>query len=290
MTHKTFSVIGGDTRSAYLAAALIRDGHTVYVNALEACGRLPEEALTEDVSTAIRRSDVVILPMPLSADEVILNAPLAHQPVFLADLFAAASPHQLFVAGKVKPRLAAALKLRHITLLDYMQREELAIMNSIPTAEGALELAMRLLPVTLFGCKTLVIGYGRIGKLLSANLRDLGASVTVSARKQADFAWIRANRMTPADSTKLTAFVGGFDLIFNTAPAMMLEEAALGCCKPEVLIIDLASVPGGVDFAVANQLGRKAVAALSLPGKVAPQTAAGIVKDTIINMISEETP
>ena len=50
-------------------------------------------------------------------------------------------------------------------------------------------------------------------------------------------------------------------------------EKLLLAMQPGALIIDLASGSGGTDFAAAEKLGLAAVHALSLPGKVAPQTA-----------------
>ena len=57
--------------------------------------------------------------------------------------------------------------------------------------------------------------------------------------------------------------------------------------KPGCLVIDLASAPGGVDFAAAEELGVKAIQALSLPGKVAPVTAALAIKAAIYNILTE---
>jgi len=46
-------------------------------------------------------------------------------------------------------------------------------------------------------------------------------------------------------------------------------------------------VPTGVDFEVAQSLGINVIWALSLPGKVAPVTSGKIIKDTIINILTE---
>ena len=42
------------------------------------------------------------------------------------------------------------------------------------------------------GSRVLVIGYGRVGRLLAHRLKGLGARVTVSARSFRDLAWIEA--------------------------------------------------------------------------------------------------
>ena len=54
------------------------------------------------------------------------------------------------------------------------------------------------------------------------------------------------------------------------------------------MIIDLASYPGGVDFAYAEKCGIKAIHALSLPGKIAPKSAGEIIESTILNILKED--
>ena len=65
------------------------------------------------------------------------------------------------------------------------------------------------------------------------------------------------------------------------------EGPLLEQLQPECLIIDLASRPGGVDFEAAGELGLKTIWALSLPGKVAPITAGGIIRDTVLHMMAD---
>ena len=68
---------------------------------------------------------------------------------------------------------------------------------------------------------------------------------------------------------------------------MNLGEEELKELKPECVVIDLASLPGGVDFAAAQALGVKAIQALSLPGRVAPATAAAYLRSTICHILNE---
>jgi dipicolinate synthase subunit A len=51
--------------------------------------------------------------------------------------------------------------------------------------------------------------------------------------------------------------------------------------------MDLASKPGGMDFAAASRLGLKAMWALSLPGEIAPETSGENIKNTLYNILSE---
>jgi dipicolinate synthase subunit A len=58
--------------------------------------------------------------------------------------------------------------------------------------------------------------------------------------------------------------------------------------RDDALCLDLASKPGGMDFAAASRLGVRAIWALSLPGEVAPESAGAIIRDTIYNILEEQ--
>jgi dipicolinate synthase subunit A len=163
----------------------------------------------------------------------------------------------------------------------------LAVLNSIPTAEGAIQIAMEELQITLHDSNALVLGFGRIGKVLCKFLKGLGVNVYGEARKFEDMAWINNYSYNVVNIDKLSDCVGKMDVIFNTIPSKIIGEDILKKLKKDCLIIDLASVPGGVDFDKARELNIKTVWALSLPGKVAPITSAQILKKTIFNILSD---
>ena len=180
---KTIAVLGGDRRMALLARLLAEDGHPVRTWGLAAFGM--EDTALEEAAQA----DRVVLPVPLSRGKN-LNCTSAALP--LCGLFALLRPEQRLYAGGVKAADREAAAEFGLTLTDYLSREELAVRNGVPTAEGAIEAAMAATDVTLCGTPCLVIGFGRIGKLLAHRLRGLGAEVTVSARRLDDLAWIDA--------------------------------------------------------------------------------------------------
>ena len=152
--------------------------------------------------------------------------------------------------------------------IDYLNREELSILNAIPTSEGAIQIMMEELPITLHDSNCLVLGFGRIAKVLSHMLTGLGAHVACCARKHSDLAWIRTLGYRPMHISELSENVRNFDVILNTIPAQILTREVLDKTKTDVLVIDLASKPGGVDFEAAKELNIKTIWALSLPGEV----------------------
>ena len=154
--------------------------------------------------------------------------------------------------------------------------------NAVPTAEGALQLALESTDHTLHDSRCLIIGYGRIGRLLA-----LGAEVTVSARKYGDLAWIEAWGCHSVQTGALTGQLDRFDLIFNTAPALILDGPRLRETREDCVIIDLASAPGGVDREATKRLPRRVIPAPGLPGKAAPRTAAAAIRDSVYHILEE---
>ena len=188
------------------------------------------------------------------------------------------------------PELFAGLLERGQELVcgqDFLQREDFSVLNAIPTVEGALQIALEQTPHTLHSSLCCVLGYGRIGKLLADALGALGAQVSVAARKPEDFAWIRAKGYTALHSLRLEGTLGEQDVIFNTAPHMLLPHARLAELKKSCVLLDLASAPGGIDLKAAQKLGLRAQTALGLPGRIAPESAAVYLRDTLFTILQE---
>jgi dipicolinate synthase subunit A len=197
------------------------------------------------------------------------------------------SRDQLFVAGRIGDKIAHLADIYNVRVIDILEREDMAVLNAIPTAEGALQIAMEEMPTTLHNSNAMVLGFGRIGKILAKMLHGIGANVYVEARKYSDIAWIKSYGYKPLLMGEMKDYIGSMNVVFNTIPHVVLEAELLNLISKDCLIIDLASKPGGVNFDKAKEFGLKAIWALSLPGKVAPVTAAKFIKETIYNIIGE---
>lgn len=285
---ETFAVIGGDLRSLYLAGQLAEDGCKVIAVGFDNTDLPPCVAGCTDATQAIALSDVVILPMPVTTDGKTVNGPFSRLCVPLEQVYAGVRTEQFVFGGGIGEEVKTAFERRGIVPHDYLLREELAVANAVPTAEGALQLAMEELPVTIDGASCLVTGYGRIAKVLSRMLVNLGATVTVAARKCADRTWAEVSGCKAVSTDDLMS-LPRFDVVFNTVPTMLFDRRVLSSLDRRTLIIDLASRPGGVDFNAAADLHLKTVWALSLPGRVAPKTAASIIRTTVMNILREVT-
>ena len=276
-------IVGGDRRQEALARLLAEEGRLVQTFALPA---VPGARPADDLS-GLGGADCVILPLPVTRDGAAINAPAFPTPILLENLFALLGREQVVLAGQVTPSLRAMAGERGIILRDYFAREELAVANTVPTAEGALQLAMEHLPITIHGARVLVVGFGRVGHITAQRFAALGARVTAAARRTEQLAWAQALGMTTLPLEQLSSGPLDFDLVVNTAPAPVLTRPVLEQLPRPCLILDLASQPGGVEAESADQLGLTVIHALSLPGKVAPVTAGAAIKDAICNMLRE---
>lgn len=279
-----FLIVGGDLRQLYTAKALCEDGE-VYVLGFDTHVSVPEGVKRWDA--AAQKADYLILPMPCTTDGVLVHAPFASQGISLSGLPSCLSKDGLVLGGRVCAATRAVFADCGVSVIDYYAREELSVLNAVPTAEGALQLILEELPTTVFGLRCLITGYGRIAKVLSRILTAMGAEVTVTARKPEDLVWAELSGCKAVPISELERLLPDADLICNTVPVLLLAAPQLALLPSDALIIDLASKPGGVDFQAAQQLGVKTIWALSLPGKVAPISAGESIAATIRNILRE---
>lgn len=285
---KAISIVGGDLRIVRLIEMLIADGYKVYTYGLE----MSEELLQMDVEMCstieetVSYSKVVIGPIPLSSDRKNVSTPFSKVKLPLEDLLKVLKDKKL-IAGNILDFFKEQLEKEEISYIDLIKREEFAVLNAIATAEGTLQIAMEETQKTVHGSKVLVMGFGRIGKILAKMLDGIGAKVSCEARKDDDLAWIKAYGFEPIHLNELNENLSKFDIIINTIPFQILNEERLNLVKKDVVLIDLASNPGGVDRKVAKEKELKLIWALSLPGKVAPITSAEFIKEVLYHVLEE---
>lgn len=276
-TLRKVSLVGGDARQLYLAHLFSREGFSVTTHALSAGSFDP---------APLAASQIVLLPMPMTDKTGGLFAPLYPEPIPTACVLDALRSEQYIFAGKVPATTAQQASRRGLTIRDYLLRPELTIANAVPTAEGAVQLAMEALPITLHRSQVLVTGCGAVGQCTAQRFLALGANVTVCARSPAQLALAESLGCSPLPLDRLGRDGGSWDLVVNTVPAPILTIERLAALGAPVLL-ELASPPGGFDPADAAALGLRSIAAPGLPGRVAPHTAARAIFDTVRRMMAE---
>ena len=285
-----FAIIGGDLRIIKLVKMLADEGNTVYTFGLEKAEELKGHeniVFTEKLSKAIPEDvEIVIGPIPFSSNGVNINAPFSNNEISIRELVHYLNA-KILIAGSIIPEVYNMANDEYVEIIDIMKREELAVLNTISTAEGTIEIAIANTNKIIHGSKVLILGFGRIGKVLARKMAGLSAKVTCAARKDEDLAWIRAYGHNETNINTLSDNLGEFDIIINTVPHLILNKERLQYVKEDCLLIDLASNPGGIDKKEVKERNLKLIWALALPGKVAPVTTAEFIKDTIYNILKE---
>ena len=281
---KTFAVIGGDKRQLFLADLLLKDGYGVVMGGFDKLVSTGGVKLT-DVPSAVSCADAVIFALPSVRADGSLNTPFNSGKLYLSEHDQNVLVRKPVFAAFADKLLRFYPGLKKGSVYDYASRNDFAILNAVPTAEGAVERAMSEYEGTVADSRVMVVGFGRIGRALARLLKAMNARVTVCARSPRDFAEIKTLGYRCLNTTRLSE-ITKTDIVFNTVPALIFDRKLLSRTDPETLIIDLSSLPGGVDFEAADNFGISALRALSLPGKCSPKTAGGIIKDTVINILS----
>ena len=312
-----FFIIGGDKRNLFLAKKLSKDGENVKIfgfdrikeeffannnirkitNEKELLTELEEgeiqakskglEKGTIDISEEktfdnnLERDNqnkkIIIGPIPYSTDGKTLYAPFCNKKIDINLL-----KDKKIIAGKIPEEVA------DIKSIDILKNEYFTIKNTVPTAEGAIAKAIELTDINIDKANIMVLGFGRVGNTLCYKLKNLGANVYAEARKERDLAWIDVFGYNAIPLEKINENICKMDIIFNTIPELILDKSKLILMNEKTLIIDLASKPGGTDFESANKMGIKAILYSGIPGKIASEYEAELIKEVIYKEIKRK--
>ena len=286
-----YLVLGGDLRNVKLAGMLADDGNKVYSFGQERSDEVLDDGRIEKCSSlkqALEKSQVIIAPVPFSGNSENINTPFSDEKIMIDELLKN-NKGKIFISGSIKDDIKKRLDENYMQVVDIMKRDDLAILNTIATAEGTIEVAIKNTDKILQGSRVLVLGFGRVGKIVANKFSKLSAIVTCAARKVSDLAWIKAYGYNSLNINDMLYDLNEFDIIINTVPQTIIKERELKHMDSEVLLIDLASAPGGIDGKIAVNMGLKFIWALALPGRIAPSSSAKFIKDTVYNILEERS-
>ncbi len=265
-----FAIIGDDVRGRYLTNKLEKDLYKAdYIQAKNINENLA------DSKNILLSADIVVAPN------------LKNQPLDVEFLIGSLKKNVIFFAGLMSEQAKMVAEKNQIETFEYFKSESLATLNAVPTAEGALMIAMTKSPKTMFNSRCLVTGYGKVASRLAKLLYAVGADVTVAARSKKDLSNAFCDHLKTIELQKLHTKQQHFDFVFNSIPSVIIDKVVLDRLNTDCEIIDISSNPGGVDFGYAKNRGIKAELHLALPSKAAPETAAEYIKQTLFEILKE---
>lgn len=286
----TMLIIGGDARYLEVIEKLSSDGATVFLigfDQIPVPGTRIIKSNMDDMDFSC--IDAILLPIAGTELDGNVETPFSHENVYLTkDMLTKTPEHCVVYTGTTNPFLNHAVKSAKRKLVSLYARDDIAILNSIPTAEGTLQLAMEQTETTIHGSHVMVLGFGRVGMTVARLFAAAGADVSVCVRKTADVARGTEMGLTPVLIKNLQKCMDDVDIAINTIPHQILDKDVISTMKKTALIIDLASKPGGTDFSFAVETGVKAIHALGLPGKVAPKSAGRIMANVLEDLLVEQ--
>ncbi len=277
-------IAGGDAREVVLAEILQGQGLDVCLFGFAKAMKSEQPQISDCLPP---KTDLLILPLSGVSLEGYIFAPYAIERIHLETLKPLFRPGLLLLSGSMPKNWLPMLEEHGISLILTTEIDELSLYNAVPTAEGAVEVAMRESVITISGSQALVTGFGRCGLPLARLLAAMNAHVTVAARKRDAIALANVLGFNTVTFESLPDVAAEFDFLFNTVPAPVLTAEVLSKAKKTAVLIDIASSPGGSDFSAAQQLGLKNFLLPGLPGKVAPATAGKILAKIYQNIFVE---
>ncbi|MDP7664056.1 MAG: dipicolinate synthase subunit DpsA [Nitrospinota bacterium] len=270
--------LGGDRRQIWIVEEAVKAGFEV-----SAVGCPPEiEKFTgkpqeNSIDDAVREADAIFLPIPVhsSRRDGSLYSDNEPFPLFLTDeCLNLAKKGAVVLVGHAPAELTDSIRRLGFHLEEFEEDDERAILNGIPTAEGVVAITIQNTEECFPTMKCMVIGFGRISVTLARDLRRLGAEVWVAARRLEVRARALQMGFHPLSMEEYMDAIGEMDVIYQTATAVLMDKEALSRVRPDTLVVEMASPPGGSDFEAAKELGARLIWARAQAG-TAPKAAAG---------------
>lgn len=191
----------------------------------------------------------------------------------------------LLYSGFVDSDTQKLLRQANINYIDYSKSESLAVYNSIATAEGIIAEAIINKNTNLHGSNVLVLGFGKCAKTLALKLKGMNTKICVCARREEDLILANSQGYDTVCLHNLIMKINSFEYIFNTIPMKILNKELLKEVSLNAIILDIASIPGGVDKEIADKYGIRVIHSLGIPGKYSPKSSGIAIAEKLIDII-----
>lgn len=272
-------------RLARLAGARVQ--HYGSIPGAEDAAGSPQAASLAD---AVKGARIISCPIPgLGADDDLYAKFTDEKLRLTTDVLKGVAPGAVIMTCYSTPRLDEWAEAANVKIIPYAEDDALSILHAVPTAEGAIRVAIENTDDTLLGMDVLCIGLGRVGVSVAQAFEGMKSRVSLAARNPAQLARAWAMNLNPIELRDLKSKIGHFGLIVSSTSGGVLTKELLEATRPDVVIIDLCSPPGSVDFEAAKALGRKVIWARAQAGR-APRRAGADEWHVLMRIIREQTP
>lgn len=293
MKKNKLSFIGGDLITAYLINMFLEEGNKIITYAFDSAEDLinaddkkKSKIFAKSIEEAINFSDNIIFAMPFQNDSEKVISTFSLEQIEFKEIIPLLKNKNIF-AGNLSEETINILEKQNTTINNLNENNEIKISNALITAEAAIGIIAADSNKTINGMKILVLGFGRLGKMVAKSFSSLNAKVTVEARKDADLAWINAYGYNALNLENLTDNIHKYDIIINTVPFMLLDKERIEKLKKDVFVLDLAD-ERGIDTKEARKRNIKNLWALSLPAKNAPYSYAESIKNVMETILERK--
>lgn len=276
MKKPDISIVGGDLRNYYLYKQFLENGYGCTLFGFD--DYLKDKNYQYKVE-AVYKSDLIIGPVPFSADNKNIYTPYSSQIISIEEFLHSINNSAKLISGMVKN----SVKENYV---DITGLEEFRQLNAVPTSEGILQILLNETDFSIHNSRVLITGFGRIGKYISKVLKGLGSYVTIASSDNIELTQAEIEGYKTINLTDLKNIPTTTQIIINTIPYIYFTSDILKGISKNILIVDVASDPGGVDKEYALRNEYKLIIAKGLPGKIAPKTVADYLYQLIVQINS----
>jgi dipicolinate synthase subunit A len=280
-------LIAGDIRQYYLACIFFSHNYQIHTYdlslvppaAYSSFNTIPLSSVCHThtaLADAIKNSQVIILPYKV--DNVLADE-LSSQINLLKNKY-------LF-GGNIPSSLDCLLRSNSITYYNYFKPNHIARANAIATAEGTILELIKRSPYNLHNSHILITGYGNCAQVLANKLIGLNTHVTICCRNYFSGTCALSNGLNYIPLSDLENVINNYQYIINTIPTTIISNKLLSQLNKNIVILDIASSPGGFDLDYASSLNLNATSLPGIPGKISPYSSASILYNYISEVLSE---
>jgi dipicolinate synthase subunit A len=287
----TVAVLGGDVRMLeHMRLARLAGANVQHYGSIPKADEVAGQPQAASLAAAVKGARIISCPIPgLGIDDELYAKFTTEKLRLSTDVLEGAAPGAMLLTCYSTPRLDEWAKAASVKIIPYGEDDALSILHAVPTAEGAIKIAIENTDDTLLGMDVLCIGLGRVGVSVAQAFEGMKSRVSLAARNPVQLARAWAMNTVPIELRDLKSHISKFGLIVCSTSGRVLDKDLLALTRRDAVIIDLCSPPGSVDFDAAKALGRKVIWARGQASR-APRRAGADEWQVLMRIVRDQTP